>query len=188
MLVRPVTTVDDVMTLADLRYDEWIVPSPYHNTTSRASFRAASAEIVAERTREGAKAFLAFRTETKRGSTTVVEAMGAAEVSPIELQDATIDHRKFLYVTDVVTAQRFRRRGVAKALMNAMEEAVEPPCTHLVLHVDPSNTAAMHFYQSPQVRYNKPTPEVLQTLDVERLARNAGTVGQILLVKAIRAY
>jgi ribosomal protein S18 acetylase RimI-like enzyme len=192
ILVRPVKTLaDDVTALADLRYDEWIVPSPYRDTTSRASFRAATAEIVAERTREGAKAFLAFLTNSKSGPN--LKAIGAAELSPIELKDATISgkpdfHSKFLYVTDVVTAQRFRRRGVAKALMNAMADAAEPPCTHLVLHVDSSNTAAMQFYQSSQVGFDVPTPELLQSLDTERLAQNAGTVGQILLVKAIRTH
>jgi len=188
--VRPVQKPEDVIALADLRYDEWI--EGVFDDTSRASFRAASQEIVQQRTEGGATAFLAF---LKVKDDAVVVA-GAAELSPIEIEGAVRNNRflamtmkkRMLYVTDVVTASTYRRQGIARALMKAIEDAaVAKAGTHLLLHVEPSNTAALNFYI--KIGYTKELPDYCTaTLDMDRLAENACTEGQILLSKSIQKH
>eukprot|EP00977_Amphora_coffeiformis_P012389 scaffold3063_cov191-Amphora_coffeaeformis.AAC.1 len=200
--VTPVTTPTDVMALADLRYDEWIAPSHQSDdngniqrTPSRYAFRMATAELVEERSR--ATAFLArLEEEEENGentSTTTPVVVGAAELSPIEFEgaiDATISNaHRLLYVTDVVTSSKFRRRGVAHALMDALEQSAYDQCgdegTLLFLHVKSVNEAAQQFYASDRRRYKVPTADQLRGIRVDRLEENAGTAGQILLCKAL---
>lgn len=177
--VTPVSCTADAVALADLRFDEWI-QGVYHDTT-RDAFRAATVEMYAERVADGATAFLA-RLECDR-------IIGSAELSPIELRGAATMPRPhgILYVTDVITSRLHRRKGVAHALMAALENAaVVKGSTKLLLHVDPTNGAALHFYQSPKVGYSEAIPaNVLASLDVDRLAENADTKGQILLFKSL---
>lgn len=70
-----VKTNEDILSLADLRYQEWMSDEP--NPPKLSSFRLATAEIYEERKREGSKVFLA-----SKGDATI----GAAELSPIELR------------------------------------------------------------------------------------------------------
>lgn len=90
ILIHPVESASDIRNLADLRYNEWIVKDKDDggtcttNTVSRHAFRCATAEIHEERVAEGAVAFLARRTVGDN------RAVGAAELSPIELQGAII--------------------------------------------------------------------------------------------------
>lgn len=190
--IRPVASWTDVLALANLRYDEWIKPY-YADTTSRAGFQTATAEILEERAQQGAVAFLAALREDDQDGTIV----GAAELSPVELQgtskrenennDSSYSTIRILYVTDVVTSKNHRRKGVAQALMMKMEEvAADKGCSNLLLHVEPSNDAALRFYQS-KLGYCEPDEEILASLDVHRLAQNAGTKGQILLGKTVTA-
>lgn len=189
--VRPIGTAADVRALADLRFDEWIAGK--YNDTSRAAFGAATAELYAERAAAGAVAFLALD-DNQQGV-----VMGAGELSPIELegamstqqqqeqlahnQDDTTINMKALYVTDVVTARQHRRKGVAKALLQAMQDYAETEAAQcLLLHVEHSNTAAMAFYKA--AGYTTSLPEHLQ-VDTDRLADNAGSVGQFLLCKPL---
>lgn len=175
--VTPVDSDADVRSLADLRYDEWIADK--YPDTSRSGFRMATAELHQERRDGGATSFLA-RIEKV--------VAGAAELSPIELKGAVRDNgynNHYFYITDVVTAHDYRRRGVAQALMQAMEDvAIERGSDYILLHVEESNTAALAFYRT-KLDYDEPPDEVLAVLDAERLARNAGTQGQILLGKAV---
>jgi len=186
----------DVQALADLRYDEWIAPpetttatttTSTSTTTSRHAFYRATAEIHQERCELGAVAFLA------RDDNDV--AVGSAELSPIELQGAitgtvmSCSVHKMLYVTDVLTARSHRRKGVAKALMEAMEQYASLANTQaqaalLLLHVKSSNLAALQFYRN--LGYDNRLPDELGALlDTDRLAENAGTVGQMLFGKVL---
>ena len=190
MSVRPIGSAADVRALADLRFDEWIAGK--YNDTSRAAFGAATAELYAERAAAGAVAFLASLDDNQQGV-----VVGAGEISPIELegamipqqqqladnQDDTTINMKALYVTDVVTARQHRRKGVAKALLQAMQDYAQTEAAQcLLLHVEHSNTAAMAFYKA--AGYTTSMPEYLQ-VDTDRLADNAGTVGQVLLCKPL---
>lgn len=247
--VRAVQSRADVVALADLRYDEWILPGMYHpdsttvtgtGITTRGAFQAATAEIYQERV--GATAFLASlpmeaHADEDDGGVVCTAAIvvGAAELSPIELEGAIIRTRKtianvdtviavpqpppppldsmtttttmkMMYVTDVVTARDHRRKGVAQALMAAIEEEAAagavsnasngdwhtqqhaPIKIILLLHVDPINTAALRFYKSSKLGYSDALPPyLLASLDTDKLAENAGTQGQILLFKTIEA-
>ena len=184
----------DMQSLADLRYQEWIVHVPKDDyVPSRPAFRMATAEIHQERSEEHAVTFLA------RLRSIVV---GAAELSPIELQgcfhttgtnnnvnngdtektsgtssSATTTYNnvnnnyQYWYVTDVVTARTHRRMGVAKTLMEGLEQyadkvlreevkqqrrtAASPSAsssgmmqTVFLLHVKPDNDAALGFYRT----------------------------------------
>jgi GNAT superfamily N-acetyltransferase len=169
LTIQPVQTAQDVAALAELRYNEWILPdqqrqqhqssSPY---CSRAAFGAATAEIIQERT-PGATPFLARKDK---------QPVGSAELSSVELEGVLVRSRTMLvsssgrgdttnsstsitstntilYVTDVVTSQAHRRQGIAQALMVALEEEARERGTQcLLLHVKPDNHGALLFYQS----------------------------------------
>jgi GNAT superfamily N-acetyltransferase len=190
--VKCVTAPMDICALADLRFTEWIMAEDETTTDrppSAQAFRMATAEITAERSAQGAVAMIA---QTKDGTT-----VGAAELSPIELQECFDTNSEeanngslycgCYYVTDVVTARTHRRMGVGKALMEAIEtEASKKGTTGtswLLLHVKDDNVAALNFYK--RGGYLEPPAQLLQKLDTDRLAQNAGTTGQILLSKPI---
>lgn len=242
--VTPIQSIPDVVALANLRYDEWIQGGIYGSDVSRESFQRATLDMVQERSNGGAVAFLARMKKSinKDGEDTFgTVVVGAAEVSPIELEGVLQhqrrnhethqqnenkiekkDERMMLYVTDVVTDRNHRRLGVAYSLMMAMEEhARVRGCHTLLLHVvvddtaanppsqststseeNPSATvcssnAAMNFYQSPKLGYrpwvsSSTIPGKADwTLNVERLARNAGIQPhhqtQVLMYKSIGA-
>lgn len=55
------------------------------------------------------------------------------------------DHPEDIYVQDVVTHPDHRRRGITKALLNAVrDEALRFSCTRLYLTSEPENEAAHH--------------------------------------------
>ena len=168
---------------------------------------------------------------TTTTTTTTEEIAGAAELSPLEFQgcfdrstsstnneqDTNSIHsmnayrnNHYWYVTDVVTAQKYRRKGVAAALMKAVEDyALEhsletTTTTHenktvLLMHVEPENEGALKFYQ--RLGYEKVFSsatsakqggdstivfvDYLMGVDVDKLAENAGVSGQWLLGKQL---
>ncbi|CAB9516662.1 expressed unknown protein [Seminavis robusta] len=196
---RPVQTNADMIALADLRYQEWMMDDENAETRpSLTAFRMATAEIQLERTEEKAVAFLA----TWKGG----QVVGAAELSPIELKGCWEDDAKptarFLYVTDVVTARTHRRKGVAAKIMKAVEEHTQnnnfhndpksgddeftKQLTTLLLHVEPGNVGALRFYGA--LGYKESSDEdssVLEGLNVDQLAKNAFVEGQLLLLKTL---
>jgi len=203
--VKVVKTPTEITQLADLRYDEWIrdweddieggIVQNLSNSNSlsakvpsRYAFRMATAEMFEERS-GGATAFLA-KLEGIAG------AVGAAELSKVEfegtLQSAPDekfeDSKTRLYVTDVVTCSQHRRKGIASALMDALESRafeIHGSNTLLFLHVKPENTA-LHFYTSDNRGYFVPREEHLTGINWDRLEENAGTDGkQILLCKEL---
>jgi ribosomal protein S18 acetylase RimI-like enzyme len=190
--IQPVQTAPDIAALAELRYNEWILPLPDDQSISRAAFAGATFEIMQERTATGAYAtpFLARNKDR--------QAVGAVELSGVELEGAilpadtsvkTSSTSSILYVTDLVTSQAHRRQGIAQALMVALEEtAVERGTVCLVLHVTPDNLGALAFYQST-LGYQEPTEMQLEqwNLNLERLTENTDTQGQILLCKELSA-
>lgn len=199
----------DIMALADLRYDEFIEceENAGDKYISRRAFRKATAEIHQERTDEGATVFLA-KCSCSESSSDV--GAGAAELSPMEFAGAVtaaVDP-VFLYVTDVVTSQHYRRRGVGNALMVAMEEEAARLCREsqqeyacLFLHVFPDNDGAIQFYCNPKLGYQiiDDSVDVLPmqigldnrnekmevTVDLKRLTQNCETEGQVLMIKKI---
>jgi ribosomal protein S18 acetylase RimI-like enzyme len=174
-----INTPVDVKALADIRYDEWMAPLA-SNAPSKPAFRAATAFLYAERVTGGAIAYLARRDHYDKSV-----VVGAAELSPIELQGALLSASTvMLYVTDVVTARKHRRQGVAASLMRELEvQAGKLGASQLLLHVEEDNTAAISFYQT--IGYISPSPSLLECLNVDRLAENTNTVGQVLLCKPV---
>ncbi|KAL7465032.1 hypothetical protein ACHAXS_005360 [Conticribra weissflogii] len=169
-----VNNYQDISSLADLRYKEWIKSpieddmknskSPSSWVPSLPSFRRATAEVFFERKREGSRVFLAKMANPHSSKETEVVAdslaVGAAELSPIEMKGAIWESHSVnnvnttkcaalpLYITDVVTSSEFRRCGIGSALMNAVEMAawdMGAPC--VFLHVKHDNVRAMKFYQ-----------------------------------------
>jgi GNAT superfamily N-acetyltransferase len=189
--VSPVRNAADICALADVRYDEWM--EPLKDPPSRFAFRQATAELYEERAAQGALSFLARLDERKQDTPVVV---GAAELSPAEIEHTIIiegegaacskvnQKMTMLYVTDVVTDKNHRRKGVAAALMHAMEQkAADLGALQLLLHVAQDNAVALSFYE--RIGYQPPSTDLLKILDVDRLARNAGTIGQAVLCKAV---
>ena len=189
-LVRPlrIAAHEELVSLANLRYDEWILP--YYPDTSRESFQRATAEICRERAAQGAVVFLASRPDDER-----LTLMGAGELSPIEVQGTLIpsfdkscevpsnEHVSsgILYMTDLVTATVFRRQGVAKAIMNAVEEhARRMGSSWILLHVKPDNKQASTFYTMLGYSESLDFP-----VDGTRLEENAGTKGQVVMGKRL---
>ncbi|KAL3823452.1 hypothetical protein ACHAXA_010212 [Cyclostephanos tholiformis] len=221
-------TNDDIISLADLRYQEWIAKD---GDGANAGFRRATAEIYRERKEDGSTIFLASLTPSDNGSgendrRSVV--VGAAELSPIELKEVLVsrdsndyDHYTGdsllpLYITDVVTSKAHRRLGIGSILMNHVEKiAWEMGSRVVFLHVEYANTPARIFYErigyvciddsefvdvklggSTDRREARILSFVLKdggshtgivSIDSNRLAINAGTVGQLLMLKQLSA-
>ena len=131
-------TNNDILSLADLRYQEWITKD---GDSANAGFRLATAEIYRDRKEDGSTVFLASIAPSDYGSgkndrhrRSVV--VGAAELTPIELKGVLIDRDNNdydhytgdavlpLYITDVVTSKAHRRLGIGSILMK--------PCAMLV--------------------------------------------------------
>ncbi len=127
---------------------------------------------------------------------------GAAELSPIELKDVIvhpddIDNSNLLrYVTDVVTSSSSRRLGVGSILMNAIEKSAWELGTRcLLLHVEGDNVMARRFYEKLNYVYVgddgvaslnlDATVGHTINIDTSRLAMNAGTTGQLLMMKEL---
>ncbi len=258
--------------MADLRYNEWILQSndddgnnsssdddthshSHHRPPpSRSSFRLATSEIYHERTAEGSTVFLAMMTEEEVVDSNHdgddipsqrVVAVGAAELSPIELKGvfnekdhaAIVDIIKPMYITDVVTSSSYRHRGIGSNLMHFIENYawMEKGTRIVYLHVAMENVGAKRFYERLGYRdavvvVNRRLEEEedenendecakdsnnsqvgrrggiessslvevdgvehecsrkedgITSIDYDRLAENAGTVGQILMMKRL---
>lgn len=242
--VSVVTTNEDITSLADLRYDEWMRKDP--NPPKLSNFRLATSEIYHESKREGSTVFLATimsnTSNNHRYTTTTV--VGAAELSPVELKgvftiagknaalfgnvNAIISEAMPLYVTDVVTSSAHRRLGIGSKLMDAAEKtAREMGSRFQFLHVEHDNIGARTFYE--RLGYVTVDIEMVQgeaaattngngiilfshddgefvreplisttsngngsrnliAMDCNRLAVNAGTVGQLLMMKQLASF
>lgn len=211
--VSIVKTNDDILSLADLRYQEWMSEDP--NPPKLSSFRLATAEIYHERKDEregGSTVFLATMLDNNISDNrhTAPVPVGAAELSPIELRGVfnSNDDNKLandlreampLYITDVVTSSAHRRLGIGSNLMNAVETTARELGSRFVfLHVEHVNIGAMQFYKrlgyaevvdatDGMISFNLGDGGLskgnLIDMDVERIAVNAGTVGQLLMFK-----
>jgi ribosomal protein S18 acetylase RimI-like enzyme len=212
--VTQVQTLEEWQAVADLRFNEWIDNG---GTTSREDFRRATVELYQHERPNAVLflAQTTVLDDTILwGNPLVTRVGGAAELSPYELvnavgvvpttisttsttiaaaapskQQATITSlpKKIFYVTDVVTDLTFRRKGIAKALMQTLEchARDELEAHYLVLHVAPGNRAAIAFYQS--VGYQDPLPrDLLNVLRVDVLSDNASTHGELLMSKTLR--
>ena len=232
--VSQVSSNEDIISLADLRYQEWMVNDDdgggncngdHAPPPNLSNFRRATAEIYHERKAEDALVFLAKLNDG--GSSLVV---GAAELSPIELKGAIMiaptqldDNRRLLYVTDVVASSSHRRLGIGSKLMYAVEETVCKLGSQCIcLHVEHNNTVARRFYERLGYVYvdtsgsgevdcttdglvslslleesiavsqstlleteTKTQTESIVTLNTHLLAENAGTVGQLVMMKRL---
>lgn len=230
----------DILSLADLRYKEWILRDDINNTDkskaspSQHSFRLATAEICQERSKDGAFAFLA---KYYNGNEEIV---GAAELSPIETRGCirfnNNTHLKSvsntsiaMYATDIVTSSSHRRLGIGSKLMNELEdEAWRLGCRFVFLHVEYDNAVAIGFYHrlgyldvqdnaiddigvvtltftnegliavpttsldtlggenKDGTRIDEQVPHATIIVDTRQLAANAGTTGQLLMVKKLK--
>jgi ribosomal protein S18 acetylase RimI-like enzyme len=139
----------------------------------------------------------------------------AGLVAPTTTNDSTTSSSFSAgYVTDVVTAVPYRNQGIGRLIMTTLETLAvrsatattsttttttipidaqrQPPKTHFILlHVHPDNASALRFYQQ-QLGYTTTTTtttlqssELEKMLDIGKLEQEAGTEGQILLVKKL---
>ncbi len=185
--VLPVKTDEDWIALADVRFNEWI-----QDGTSRESFRWATKDMY-KTERPQSLLFLATQQtlEQKQHEPTTNDprmVVGAAELSPYELVPALSQDAPFSawYVTDVVTVSKYRRQGIARAMMQDLEDhaiAATGGTTYLLLNVAYDNAPAVRFYGT--LGYRVPMMELLSFLDVSALEHVAGTAGQMLLVKRL---
>lgn len=211
-------TNDDVLSLADLRYREWMADDP--DPPNPTSFRLATAEIYRERDVGGSVVFLA-RVAGAEGEVVV----GAAELSPIEFSGVltscdnsveSVNALKPMYVTDVVASSSHRRLGVGTKLMGAIErQAWDLGSRNVFLHVESDNAVAIRFYErlgyshvtdggdaangggnvyfseeNGMLRDASRSPSgrgdaVVVSVDSDKLAENAGTPGQLLMMKQL---
>jgi ribosomal protein S18 acetylase RimI-like enzyme len=186
--VSTTKTIKDWRDLADIRYNEWIAPTETKNelSISRQAFQRATIDIY-QTERPNAVTFL-----VRQGDDEHHVVIGAGELSPSELENAllypdttTTTLVQVLYVTDVVTDRRYRRRGIAAMVMQEMEAhaATVLGANFLVLNVAKENDAAFAFYK--KLGYEVASKEFLQVCNVDQLLQNAGTQGQETLSKRI---
>ena len=200
-----VKSQQDIIALADLRYNEWIASTDDNDNDtsspiSRHAFRMATAEIQHERSEGGAMAFLAYLKNTSTSTSTSTNrpiVVGAAELSPMEFEHTTrvesqspldndnnddndikIPDNTLLYVTDVVTSQTYRRMGIGETLMKAMEQKAQSLQTqYLFLHVEPDNVPALTFYQNPKLGYTPiPIPIPMSSISTNNFDEKKGIV------------
>jgi len=221
--ISKVQTNADILSLAKLRYQEWMIDEV--NPPMLSNFCKATAEIYTERKVDGSIVFLAKLVHQNDDL-----VVGAAELSPIELQNCIINSSNTnnnevatpLYITDVVTSSNHRRFGIGTKLMAEVERvAVYELNSRIVfLHVEYDNVAARKFYERLgyvavggedciysvdnkddgviSISLDEPLsqPSVVEEdtmhnqqrmiiLDTKQLAINAGTVGQLLMMKRL---
>lgn len=169
--------------IANLRYNEWIENK---FTTSREAFRLATLEICEERCSQGAVIVVAKDSENS-------EVLGAAEASPIEMKAAKLpiqslgmndDDMIDFYVTDVITAERHRRKGVARCLIQALEKEAD----YLWLHVASENHPAQEFYKGLGYGLYSALDQDESRIDTKKLEEVSGSVGQLLMWKKIASH
>ena len=151
------TTNADILSLSDLRYQEWMANDP--NPPRISSFRMATAEVFHERQMEGSLVSLATMMLNAKDNGKYV-TVGAGELSPIELQavllvreeqsdgESMFSQIKPLYVTDVVTSSSHRRLGIGSKLMDSIGQSAYAMGSRCVfLHVEYDNIGAIDFYK-----------------------------------------
>ena len=226
LIISKVQTNNDILSLAKLRYQEWMINEI--NPPILSNFCKATAEIYNERKVDGSIVFLAKLVhQSDDGSDEMV--VGAAELSSIELQNCIINNSSDnndiatpLYITDVVTSSNHRRFGIGTKLMTEVERVAlyELNSRIVFLHVEYDNVTARKFYErlgyvdvsvggedivrGDTIEVISISPnELLQPtavdieddtahnqqrmiiLDTKHLAINAGTVGQLLMMKRL---
>lgn len=163
--ISKVSTNTDIISLAKLRYQEFILDGISDDSPppTLSNFCRATAEIYEERKLDGSIVFL-YSTKTKKNEDGDVEVVvGAAELSPIELQGCVDISRSdtndndndpnsinaAMYITDVVTSSKHRRLGIGLRLMHEVERiAWKEMGTRIVfLHVKYDNIGARKFYE-----------------------------------------
>ena len=125
-------------------------------------------------------------------------------------QQQQLNSNLLQYVTDVVTSSTSRRLGVGSILMNAIEKSAWDMGTRcLLLHVEADNDMALRFYEKLNYVHVGQEDETTKPfgvdsiiggvvslnlessvgrmipIDTNRLALNAGTTGQLLLMKEL---
>jgi ribosomal protein S18 acetylase RimI-like enzyme len=223
--ISKVQTNNDILSLAKLRYQEWMINES--NPPLLSNFCKATSEIYNERKIDGSIVFLAKLVHQSNDDDLVV---GAAELSSIGLQNCIINNSDNtndvdiaapLYITDVVTSSTHRRFGIGTKLMSEVERvALYELNTRIVfLHVENDNLAARKFYgrlgyidvvvggedckergdtiEVISISFDEPSQQSVVTaedgwqhdaiiiLDTKQLAINAGTVGQLLMMKRL---
>ena len=151
--ISKVQTNNDILSLAKLRYQEWMINEV--NPPILSNFCKATSEIYTERQVEGSIVFLAKLVHQSNDNEDLV--VGAAELSSIELQNCIINSSNNndieiatpLYITDVVTSSNHRRFGIGTKLMTEVERvALYDLNSRIVfLHVEHDNVAAQKFYE-----------------------------------------
>ena len=162
--ISKVSTNTDILSLAKLRYQEFVLDGSNAPRPTLSNFCRATAEIYEERKLDGSIVLL-YRTKTKKNEDDDEEevVVGAAELSPIELQGCvdisctdTNDNdndpnsiNAAMYITDVVTSSKHRRLGIGLKLMHEVERvAWKEMGTRIVfLHVKYDNIGARKFYE-----------------------------------------
>jgi len=154
--ISKVQTNNDILSLAKLRYQEWMINET--NPPILSNFCKATSEIYNERQVDGSIVFLAKLVHQVNINEDLV--VGAAELSSIELQNCIInrynnndiDIATPLYITDVVTSSNHRRFGIGTTgtkLMTEVEQCAlyELNSRILFLHVEYDNIPARSFYE-----------------------------------------
>jgi len=222
--ISKVQTNADILSLAKLRYQEWMINEV--NPPLLSNFCKATAEIHNERQVDGSIVFLAKLVHQNTNVSSDDLVVGAAELSPIELQNCIINSDNNnetatpLYITDVVTSSNHRRFGIGTKLMTEVERCAvyELNSRVVFLHVEYDNVTARKFYErlgyvdvgdedckegdtkevisisldeppQPSAVIDDDTTDNQQhdmiRLDTKHLAINAGTVGQLLMMKRL---
>ena len=152
--ISKVQTNNDILSLAKLRYQEWMINEI--NPPILSNFCKATSEIYNERQVEGSIVFLAKLVHQSIGSDNDDLVVGAAELSSIELQNCInsgsnndVEIATPLYITDVVTSSNHRRFGIGTKLMTEVERVAlyEMNSRIVLLHVEYDNVPARQFYE-----------------------------------------
>ncbi len=210
--VSTIQSNHDILSLADIRYQEWMAND--ENPPSLHNFRLATKDIYEERSADGAIVFLArMNSNNGRGGGEVVGAaeLSPIELKDVVINKNNQQQHLLRYVTDVVTSSSSRRLGVGSTLMNYIEQTAynDMGTRCLLLHVEENNDMARRFYEKlnyvyvdiddsnddNDVMWDESGAAVAKIeirndnlvihIDSNRLAMNAGTTGQLLMMKEL---
>ena len=150
--VRVATSRDD-LDIANLRLSVFSDFTPQ----TRKLFCDRSCHLLATRRQRGAMCLVAV--EPKRsmlmspsGSIERDPVVGTAEISFHEFSDTRLGRArqadKILYVTEVAVSDKYRRKGIAKLMMTAIDKIASiRKIETIYLHVDVDNKAALRLYE-----------------------------------------
>lgn len=156
-------------------------PSVCEGNISNQSMKNRIAEKMKQRSNEGAKCFIA----KEFNGVFYSKVIGTVEISPSDFRGTALDSigaDQKLYLTDLAIKSDFKRKGVARGLLESVEEyALEHDYKEIYMHVEKKNLIARSLYT--KYGYIEAQTSYRNSAFTEKIMDNPN--GHILLLKSL---